>query len=232
MQIIKVFCYELPFLKRLAFVRGQEMNAIRKLLFIRAGNQAMAFSVPVIAAVLSFVTYSSTHDSMDPALIFTSLAYFNLLRQPLMFLPRALSTLADAQAAVLRLESLFEAPLMDEQELINPELDVAIRAKNATFQWATVQEQEKIDDKRKGKGKHERKEKSDVPVENEKPKEKQEPFMIENLNLEIPRGKLVAIAGPVGSGKSSILQGVSTCVFELMTLILAPRRDAPHLGLS
>lgn len=198
----------------LAFVRGQEMVAIRKLLFIRAGNQAMAFSVPVNAAVLSFVTYSATHDHMDPALIFTALAYFNLLRQPLMFLPRALSTLADATAAVQRLESLFEADLMDAQELINPELDVAIRAKNATFQWATVQEQDQIDEKSNGKkGKQGRKERQKAKAaagEKEAlPKDKQEPFMVENLNLEISRGKLVAIVGPVGAGKSSILQGVS-----------------------
>lgn len=206
------------------------MTAVRKLLFIRAGNQALAYSVPVIAAVLSFVTYSSTHDHMDPALIFTSLAYFNLLRQPLMFLPRGLSTLADAQAAVLRLESLFEAPLMDEKELINPELDVAIRAKNATFQWATVKEQETVDEKsgsggrggrgggrggrggrgggRGGRGKRSK----DPEPEEKKQGKEEEPFMVQNLTLEIPRGQLVAIVGPVGAGKSSILQGVSCLV--------------------
>ena len=112
------------------------MIGIRKILIIRAANQAMAFSVPVsgfldplgslderhhqtLASVLSFVTYASVHPSLDPvcsairlwstysqsfqALIFTSLAFFNLLRQPLMFLPRALSTLTDAQNAIERL---------------------------------------------------------------------------------------------------------------------------------
>ncbi|BEI87985.1 uncharacterized protein CcaverHIS019_0107030 [Cutaneotrichosporon cavernicola] len=226
MQIIKAFCYELPFLKRLAFVRGQEMTAVRKLLFIRAGNQALAYSVPVMAAVLSFVTYSSTHENMDPALIFTSLAYFNLLRQPLMFLPRALSTLADAQAAVLRLESLFEAPLMDEKELINPDLDVAIRAKNATFQWATVLEPETVDKEsgvggrggrggvrggrggRGGKVGGRGKRATETKMEQKNDSEEKEPFMVQNLSLEISRGQLVAIVGPVGAGKSSILQGL------------------------
>lgn len=207
------------------------MLAVRKLLFIRAGNQALAFSVPAIAAVLSFVTYSSTHGHMDPALIFTSLAYFNLLRQPLMFLPRALSTLADAQAAVLRLESLFEAPLMDEQELINPELDVAIRAKNATFQWATVKEPEMVAEKSGGSGRGGRgggrggrggRDRGRPFKEAQQPEEKkdekeEEPFMVQNLSLEIPRGQLVAIVGPVGAGKSSILQGVSLLVCQTDT---------------
>lgn len=76
MQIIKVFTYELPFLKRgcsggslttgLGFVRTKELSGVRKILFIRAANQALAFSVPAIAAVLAFVTYSSTHPNMDP----------------------------------------------------------------------------------------------------------------------------------------------------------------------
>lgn len=59
MQIIKVFTYEIPFLKResgapmcaefagLRFIRRKEMISVRKILIIRAANQAMAFSVPV-----------------------------------------------------------------------------------------------------------------------------------------------------------------------------------------
>lgn len=43
-----------------------EMVAIRKILIIRAANQAMAFSIPTLAAVLSFVTYGATRDSLDP----------------------------------------------------------------------------------------------------------------------------------------------------------------------
>jgi len=82
MQIIKVFTYEIPFLKRkilrtrgyqncgssigLKFIRRKEMIAIRKILIIRAANQAMAFSIPTLAAVLSFVTYGSTQENLDP----------------------------------------------------------------------------------------------------------------------------------------------------------------------
>ncbi|WVW79673.1 hypothetical protein I302_101642 [Kwoniella bestiolae CBS 10118] len=107
MEIIKVFTYEIPFLKRLKQFRREEMVGVRKILVIRAANQALAFSVPALASVLAFVTYAATHDSLDPALIFTSLAFFNLLRQPLMFLPRALSSLTDAQNAMERLTELI-----------------------------------------------------------------------------------------------------------------------------
>lgn len=124
-----------------------------------------------------------------------------------MFLPRALSTLTDAQTAVQRLTMLFEADIVEEKSLINSKLDVAVRAKNASFQWATSQEQDKMnEDEPKG-----RKRGKKAPKEEQvAPKEEAEPFKIENLSLEVPRGRLVGIVGPVGSGKSSILQGVSS----------------------
>ncbi|WVF66753.1 hypothetical protein IAT40_001495 [Kwoniella sp. CBS 6097] len=158
MEIIKVFTYEIPFLKRLREFRRKEMVGIRKILIIRAANQALAFSVPGLASVLAFVVYAATHDSLDPALIFTSLAFFNLLRQPLMFLPRALSSLTDAQNAIERLTE-------------------------ATFSWSN----------------------SADGADHEKPNGA---FMIRNLDLDIDRGQIIGIIGPVGSGKSSLLQGL------------------------
>lgn len=47
-------------------IRRKEMVAIRKILIIRAANQAMAFSIPTLAAVLSFVTYGATRETLDP----------------------------------------------------------------------------------------------------------------------------------------------------------------------
>ena len=43
---------------------------------------------------------------------------------------------------------------------------------------------------------------------NEKTPAVKEPFKMDGLNLGIPRGQLCAIVGQVGSGKSSLLQGL------------------------
>ncbi|WVQ72250.1 hypothetical protein IAR50_001799 [Cryptococcus sp. DSM 104548] len=192
MEIIKVFTYEIPFLKRLKEFRRKEMVGVRKILMIRAANQALAFSVPSLASVLAFVTYAASHDNMDPALIFTSLAFFNLLRQPLMFLPRALSSLTDAQNAMERLSEVFEAPDRAEDTVIDPSIGVAIRTRDVSFSWSKLNAADAREEKEKG----------------EKEKSLDVPFSIPDLELEIPWGKIVAIVGPVGSGKSSILQGL------------------------
>jgi hypothetical protein len=54
-------------------------------------SQSVAYSIPALAAILAFVTYSLSGHSLDPAIIFSSLGLFQLLRQPLMFLPRLVS---------------------------------------------------------------------------------------------------------------------------------------------
>lgn len=39
-------------------------------------------------------------------------------------------------------------------------------------------------------------------------KEEPAPLQLRNMSLSIPRGQLCAIVGPVGAGKSSLLQGL------------------------
>lgn len=43
-------------------------------------------SMPVLASVISFVVYSVSGHPLDPAIIFSSLSLFTLLRLPLMLL--------------------------------------------------------------------------------------------------------------------------------------------------
>ena len=80
---------------------------------------------------------------------------------------------------------------MDTTLQIVSDQTFAISVKNVTFEWVT---------------------KMEAPVEakkNEKQaesvdEEKSEPFKISGLDMSIPRGSLVAICGPVGSGSESI----------------------------
>ncbi|KAG9092782.1 hypothetical protein FRC06_011800 [Ceratobasidium sp. 370] len=92
MRVLKFFAWENPYLERIANFRNNELKYIRTLLLIRSGNNAIAFSLPVLASILSFVAYSLSGHALDPAVIFASLTLFQMLRMPLMFLPIALSS--------------------------------------------------------------------------------------------------------------------------------------------
>lgn len=114
-------------------------------LTIHLSSIAMAFSVPVLAATLAFVTYTSTAHNFDVAVIFSSFSLFQLLRQPLMFLPRALSAISDARSAITRLEKVFHSELLSGDTLIvDYDLDVALRVEHASFEWEESVAQETI----------------------------------------------------------------------------------------
>lgn len=131
-----------------------------------------------------------------------------------MFLPRALSAAADAANALDRLEEIFEAETRGDSKVVDTTMDVAIRVKNATFQWLTSEPDAAEDPTKKGKKDRHGKKKSKAKEGTESPTTR-DPFKISNLSMEIGRGQLVAIVGAVGSGKSSILAGL---IGEMKTL--------------
>lgn len=168
-------------------------------------SMAMAFSVPVMAATLAFVTYTLTAHNFDVAVIFSSFSLFQLLRQPLMFLPRALSAISDAQSAIERLEKVFAAEVMTGETLtVDTTLDVALRAEGVTFEWEESAPQGDSNDPSE-KGHKKSRQRKDLKQKLEELKEKKAeqtaPFKFRDVNITIPRGQLVAIVGPVGSGK-------------------------------
>ncbi|TBU24051.1 ABC transporter [Dichomitus squalens] len=203
MKVIKYFAWEVPYLKKIAELRGREMAYIRSLLVIRSANNGMAVSLPALASVIAFVIYSATGHSLNPANIFSSLTLFQLLRMPLMFLPLALSASADAYNATQRLYDVFEAELLEESTVQDEKLDHAVQVVDGEFVWDGPPPDAPGKDK---KGKKQDK-KAAPPPPTADPKS-EETFRLKSVNLAIPKGQLTAIVGPVGSGKSSLLQGM------------------------
>ncbi|KAF8900175.1 ABC protein [Gymnopilus junonius] len=182
MRVVKYFSYEVPFLTSLYETRKRELHGIFNILMSQSANVALAFSIPVLASTLAFITYTETTPRFDVAAVFTALTLFQLLRQPMMFLPRGLSATADARNAFSRLRKVFTAEIRSEQNLVIDEgQEFAIQVDNATFEW------------------------EESPSRNG---ENFTPFRVESINMCIPRGCLVGIVGPVGSGKSSLLLGL------------------------
>ncbi|KAG7451077.1 ABC protein [Guyanagaster necrorhizus] len=196
MRIVKYFTYEEPLLERIDNVRNKELVGIRQMHHAQSANTAFAYSIPVLASTLAFVTYTSTTASFDAAIIFASLSLFNLLRQPMMFLPRALSVTADARNALKRLSGIFHAETMTEDSfVVNSQQGPALKVSDATFEWelpSSIAENDltKLED--------------GISTE----ENADQPFRVSNINMEVPRKRLVAVVGRVGSGKSSLLQGL------------------------
>ncbi|WWC63484.1 uncharacterized protein I303_106087 [Kwoniella dejecticola CBS 10117] len=282
MRIVKYMAWEIPFLNKVHQIRGMEIKYIRSLLVFRSGMMAFAMSLPTLAAILSFITYSATSHQLQAAKIFTVITLFQLMRMPLMMWPMTLSAVADAINALGRLEAVFDAELITENLRIDRSQEEAVVVEHASFTWdaapvedddgmmkklqgrygktlggpsgprnqagnAGKQKSSKTGDKSKKKkrmfwnkktkkitavdeieaemasgGPHDAEASKqavgqgapfEVPAINEKNEQEEHSpeekiFKVQNIDLAIPKGSLTAIVGAIGSGKSSLLQGL------------------------
>lgn len=119
----------------------------------------------------------------------------------------ALSSVTDGMNAVQRLSAVFDAEEFGESLIQDPSLADAVIIDHAEFQWDSVPPEIPTTTKVK---RHLRFSKIDTsPAKTTStPALVAEPFHVRSTTFTIPRGQLVAIVGPVGAGKSSLLQGL------------------------
>jgi len=128
-----------------------------------------------------------------------------------MLIAIGLSAIADAQSAIERLYDVFVAELLTDTRQIDPELDVAILIQGATFQWDGVGPDGDAGKRGKPEKQTEAKSKpvGEKPIKtNTASPSPDQVYKLQNINIAIPRGQLCAIVGPVGIGKSSLLQAM------------------------
>ncbi|KAF8882127.1 P-loop containing nucleoside triphosphate hydrolase protein [Infundibulicybe gibba] len=182
-RLIKFYAWEEFYTGQIGKLREREIKTIRKSAIARSALIAVVTFIPVLASVLSFITYALSGHDLNIAIIFSSLQFFNIIRAPLIFFPFVLSSLSDALVALGRISKFLTAEELADPYLIDYESKPAVEVDGA-FAWET---EGKLEEPKFSKGK---------------------PFELNNLKLSVEKGAFVAIVGRVGSGKSSILQAM------------------------
>ncbi|KAJ3128571.1 hypothetical protein HK098_003997 [Nowakowskiella sp. JEL0407] len=218
-RVCKFYAWEKPFYQMIIQFRMLEMLKNRKMLIMRAVVAGVTTLVPTIASVLLFVGYVLSGHQLDVGTVFLVLSLTNILRIPLLVLPILVTELTDAKVAIDRIQTLLLADELDalptaQKDALN---QPAIIVKNATFAWEQNPDSKQNSHNSKS---------TDSPPEDkcEKEVETQDDSEVTSLttrklsqNLKsqlkdidfvIPKGHLVAMVGAVGSGKSSLLQGL------------------------
>ncbi|CAG8625397.1 12375_t:CDS:10 [Gigaspora margarita] len=230
-RAIKYYAWEDSFSDALNKLRNKEIGLIRFLLVIRAAIAGVSMVFPIFASTLAFITFSLAGGSLDVEIIFSSLALFNLLQIPLIFLPISIGSVTDAYVAINRINDFLQADELSALLEFTPNEQYAIKVTDGEFIWESAPP-EFIDNSKKGKKKekmlqnHKRidnENNTSLIIDNEKVSDTFTPadltenfvssqppskFQLCNINVSISHGKLVAIVGSVRSGKSSLLSSL------------------------
>jgi ABC-type transport system involved in cytochrome bd biosynthesis fused ATPase/permease subunit len=116
---------------------------------------------------------------------------------------------------------------LEKRHKVNKDLLVAIEVKGATFTWETpppegldrknkTQKQSRFLSRFRSSKRNAKVQtatiysngKSQVEKSSLQAEEEDRVFQVRDISMAIPRGMLVAVVGPVGSGKTSLLQGL------------------------
>ncbi|KZP34073.1 multidrug resistance-associated ABC transporter, partial [Athelia psychrophila] len=228
-RLVKSFAWEGFFTEEVNDLRTREIATIKKSVVARSALIAFVTFVPILAAVLSFITYALTGHDLNVAIIFSSLQYFNIIRTPLVLFPLVLAAMADALVALPRVGSFLTAEELPDAYTLDPDAQGNVGVEvDGDFVWeaaeaAVVKSKDDKPEAGKGKGKKAKGKGKDDPVlpvavtdgekeedvvVEEKVQQEEKPFELKNLKMKVPKGAFVAIVGRVGSGKSSVLQGL------------------------
>lgn len=228
-RLIKFYAWESFYISQISTLRTREIATIKKSAIARSALIAVVTFIPILASILSFITYALSGHDLNVAIIFSSLQLFNIIRAPLLFFPFVLSSLTDALVALRRISGFLLSDEIDQPYLLDHAQKYAVSV-DGDFTWESAGKigeskfsggAERKDGKKEKKTKTNQeqskkmaKDKPILPVsaddasEGTKDGESDKPFELQNLKFSVPKGAFVAIVGRVGSGKSSVLQSL------------------------
>lgn len=101
------FCREQFFEQEIAAIRKRELKLQFRNAVIKTINLAMVFGTPPMTACVIFASYEVMVGRLSATLAFTTLSLFNILRFPLVVLPKAMRALSEALASIQRVEAFL-----------------------------------------------------------------------------------------------------------------------------
>ncbi|KAH7145916.1 hypothetical protein B0J13DRAFT_525434 [Dactylonectria estremocensis] len=186
-RIIKYFAWEQRFGRIIDEKRSAELKALRSRFMVWALAVAIWNSVPVLITFFSFFVYTMVEKKpLLPSVAFTAISLFMLLRVPLDQFGDMFAHVQETKVSIDRVEEFLKEEETEKYEQLG--LDNVdehgvrrLGLDNATLIWG-------------GK--------------NTVAEDGSRAFRLMDINVDFRLGKLNIIAGPTGSGKTSMLMGL------------------------
>ncbi|XP_049801233.1 probable multidrug resistance-associated protein lethal(2)03659 isoform X2 [Schistocerca nitens] len=189
-QVIKMYAWENSFTRLIAATRKKEMNAIRIMQYIRAVTLSMGMFVTRLSTFFSIIIFVMLGENVTPDKVFVVSAYYIIMKQAMSdSFPRAITALAEGLISGKRIENFLNNGEIKPVNLGNIHKRSVVHSKTE-------------------KGYAEKETPCIKLIDVTAKWESSAEDTLKNVTLKVVPGKLFAIIGPVGSGKSSLLQTI------------------------
>ncbi|XP_024938073.1 multidrug resistance-associated protein 5 isoform X5 [Cephus cinctus] len=209
-KLIKMYAWERRFSEDLIGIRKQEQSLLLKTAYFQSLSVSLAPTVPVISAIVTFLSHIAAGNNLTAAEVFPLLTFLNSqLRNTFNILQMGVANIFDAMISFRRFKSLL---LLEEGNclILKPTIEAqAVGIVHGTFVCTFFENQE---DKSTGsKRKKKKKVHTNQKSENEETERLRNSVnvkrieVLQDISFEASKGQLIGICGHVGSGKSSLL---------------------------
>ncbi|XP_033096104.1 multidrug resistance-associated protein 5-like [Anneissia japonica] len=134
-KLIKMYAWEIPFLKTISEVRSNEKSFLEKAAIVQSLNLSLSPLVPIIATVVTILVHTLLGDSLTAAQAFTYVACLNSMRVTLMSTPYAIKGIGEASIAAKRIREILLLEDIQEEFKKPENNNIAIAISKATFCW-------------------------------------------------------------------------------------------------
>ncbi len=205
-QCVKFYAWEEPLIRFIQTFRQQEIDELKSIAYVRAFSRAYMSAVPAVAAAAAFTVYALTGRPIKASILFTVLQGFGQLRFPLMFYPMTLAAAATAKVAMVRVADFLGMDNVQEYVVRKDpgSTGTSVKIEGGEFWWqapgtrseggATPPKNEKAASAEK--------------VQLEVSKKRDATAILSGVDMELKKGDLLGVVGPVGCGKSSLVNAI------------------------
>ena len=194
-RAIKSYNWEKPFADKLNEIRRQELEALKATANTRAILVSVLSTAPSLVAAMTLGMYGLLGNVLNPTKVFTSLALFNQLRFPLIFLPMLFNTLAEGKVSLNRLTSFLQTEEVQNYVDTAEDANYQIKVEHGMFSWTNSNISVPL-----------RASNNDSSISATDSGEQRGKLV--DVNFAAKKGELVAIVGPTGSGKTTLLNAL------------------------
>ncbi|XP_059049414.1 ATP-binding cassette sub-family C member 4-like [Achroia grisella] len=218
-QVIKMYAWEIPFQKAVKIARSHETSAIKKSIFVRSVFIGFMIYTERTIMFLTILTIILGGDMISASTIYPIKQYFSIIQFNItMILPQLIASLSEVKISIERIQGFMtmeergdvstandKLPKVNTTEMYNRNIKLQHNAKTVVETNNIAASKYSLYDNHKLEG-------TNIVVEISEATASwihgipDTECSLKNISMCVRKGQLCAIIGPVGAGKTSLLQ--------------------------